>query len=141
MPYVWAFAILGTYSHPPVLARAPLDHRLHDRNRRSRNRAWFDRRHPSPQALAGDRLAAARLYRTVPLHTAVGSGHLVLLRLAGRHRREHPGTCCRLQRALALWWSILRRTRPRQHRERAPRTMGCGAGPGTGTMARAEVGN
>ncbi len=124
---------------PPVLARARLDHRLHDSHRPARNRARLGRRHPSPEALARDRLASARLHRTVPLHTAVGSDHLVLLRLAGRHRREHPGTCRRRQRALALCRSILCRDRPWQHRERAPRTMGRGAGPGTGTMARAEA--
>src|SRR6185312_9404000 len=126
---------------PSVLGRPRLDDGVYDRHRHSRHFARARRRNPAPEPLVSDRFAPGRLYRAVSLHAATRADHLVLLRLSGATGAEHPGPCRRDERALALWRRVLCRNRSRRHRERAARTMGCGAGAWLAAMAHAAAGH
>ena len=90
MNYVWDFAILTKYSHLFWVGLGwTIAYTVGTVLFGTLDRSF--RRHSASGALARDRLAADRLYRTFPLHAALGPDHLVLLRVFGGDRRQHSG--------------------------------------------------
>ena len=116
MPYVWDFAILGKYSHLFWLGLGwTIAYTIGTILLGTLIGLFVGilrlRRLPVIDWLL---VAYIELFRCTPLLVQIIWFYYALPVV---HRGQHPGACRRHQRAVALWRRVLRRNRPRQHRE------------------------